>query len=97
MVTFKADLDAMRGLSTQFASVHRMLSECHAGVGAVDGTLGSGDLEGEVASFVSGWRDGRTKICNGIQGLANRLDAAVGAYGKAEHQIEAAVHRAEKR
>jgi hypothetical protein len=87
MVAFYADLDAMGDLSGQLKSVHRMLSSVGANVGSYDGTLGDGSLEAELSSFISGWHDGRTKICDGVAGLSARVDCAVEAYGKAEADI----------
>ncbi len=96
MVAFYADLDAMGALSEQLKSVHRMLSSVGSNVGSYDGALGDGGLEGELASFISGWQDGRTKICNGVAGLSSRVDCAVEAYGRTEAHISHAVKASEK-
>jgi hypothetical protein len=96
MVTFSADLDAMGALSGQLKSVHRMLSSVGANVGSYDGTLGDGDLESELTSFISGWNDGRTKICDGVAGLSARVDCAIAAYNKTEADISHAARGAGK-
>jgi hypothetical protein len=94
MVAFYADLDAMGALSGQLKSVHRMLSSVGSNVGSCDGALGDGALEGELASFVSGWQDGRTKICDGVAGLSGRVDCAIEAYSQAEAGISHAARAA---
>ncbi len=53
-------------------------------------------LEGELASFISGWQDGRTKICNGVSGLSARVDCAIEAYSKAEADISHAARASER-
>jgi hypothetical protein len=96
MVAFYADLDAMGALSGQLKSVHRMLSSQGSDVGSHGGTLGDASLEGELASFISGWQDGRTKICNGVSGLSARVDCAIEAYSKAEADISHAARASER-
>jgi hypothetical protein len=95
MVAFYADLDAMGALSEQLKSVHRMLSSVESNVGSYDGRLGDGGLEGELASFISGWHDGRAKICDGVAGLSSRVDCAVEAYSRTEAHISHAVEASE--
>ena len=87
MVAFSADLDAMGALSGQLKSVHRMLSSVGSNAGSSDGALGDGSLEAELSSFISGWQDGRTRICDGVAGLSSRVDCAVEAYSKTEADI----------
>lgn len=87
MVAFQADLDAMGALSGQLKSVHSMLSSIGGNAGTYEGELGNGALESELASFLSGWQDGRTKICNCVAGLSGRVDCAIDAYSKAEARI----------
>jgi hypothetical protein len=96
MVAFYADLDAMGALSEQLKSVHRMLSSVGSNAGSYDGALGDSGLEGELGSFIAGWQDGRTKICDGVAGLSARVDCAVDAYSRAEAHITHAVKASEK-
>jgi hypothetical protein len=87
VVAFQADLDAMGALSGQLKTVHSMLSSVGGTAGSYEGALGNEALESELASFLSGWQDGRTKICNGVAGLYGRVDCAVDAYSKTEAKI----------
>jgi hypothetical protein len=96
MVAFYADLDAMGALSGQLKSVHRMLSSVGSNVGSHGGALGDGGLEAELASFISGWQDGRTKICDGVAGLSARVDCAIEAYSKTEADVSRAARASER-
>jgi hypothetical protein len=86
VVTTNADLSALSELAGQFGVISNNLSNLGKEISA-PGAYGSGDLEGEVSSFVSGWSSGRSQIEKGVGNLSKMLKAAVGTYGKAEQAV----------
>ncbi|MDQ6837925.1 MAG: hypothetical protein M3137_06205 [Actinomycetota bacterium] len=92
MATYQVNLDALHGLSGQFATISHTLEDIKGAVSSPTGAYGSSDLEQEVGSFIDGWTDGRKKICDGVKGLGARVDAAVDAYSKAETNVQHAAH-----
>lgn len=92
MPHFEVDLDALRELRAALTRVRVSLEDVKDDVNAHDAALGSARIEDALDDFVSGWKDGRKKIINGIDGLANRLDAAIDAYTDAEDKITTSIN-----
>lgn len=90
MAELYVDVDALGELARQLSSVKAALASTKGDVDAYDARLGSERIEGALDDFVSGWRDGRRQLIEGIDGLAARLAGAVEAYIEQEAALSSA-------
>ena len=90
MADLYVDVDALTELARQLEAVKAALQHTKDDVNAYDARLGSDRIEGALDDFVSGWRDGRRQLIEGIDGLRARLQGAVEAYLEQEAALSAA-------
>ena len=90
MADLYVDVDALAELARQLEAVKAALEATKRDVNAYDARLGSERIEGALDDFVSGWRDGRRQLIEGIDGLATRLQGAIEAYLEQEAALSAA-------
>lgn len=81
------DVDALTELASQLRRIKSALSRAESDVDAHDHDLGSSAIEDALDDFIGGWKDGREKIIEGIDGLLGRIDSAVATYREAETNI----------
>jgi hypothetical protein len=81
------DLDAMQELARQLGEIRAALMEAEAAVNAFDPRLGSERIEGALNDFVSGWKDGRKRIIEGVDALIGQCQGAVDTYLENERRI----------
>ncbi|MGH2709227.1 MAG: hypothetical protein ACRDJF_09290 [Actinomycetota bacterium] len=84
------DVDALSELSRQLGEIKGSLERVSDNVDAYDSRLGSRTLEGALDDFVGGWRDGRKKIIEGIDGLLGRIQGAIDTYLEQEAKLSEA-------
>jgi hypothetical protein len=82
------DIDALDELGRQLSRIKSALSEAKEAVNAHDRGLGSPRLEEALDDFISGWRDGRRRITEGIEGLLGAVQESVQAYLENERNIQ---------
>ncbi len=80
MAELYVDVDALRELSRQLDEVKTSLQQARDEISQSPGRLGSSRIGGELEDFVGGWKDGRRKIIEGIDGLQGRIRTAIDAY-----------------
>ena len=90
MADLYVDVDALSELARQLEAVKAALAATNEGVNVYDARLGSARIEGALDDFVSGWRDGRRQLIEGIDGLRARLLGAIEAYREQEAALAAA-------
>ena len=90
MADLYVDVDALTELARQLEAVKAALEHTKDSVNAYDARLGSDRIEGAIDDFVSGWRDGRRQLIEGIDGLRARLQGAVETYLEQEAALSAA-------
>ena len=90
MADLYVDVDALTELARQLEAVKAALAATKGDVDAYDARLGSDRIEGALDDFVSGWRDGRRQLMEGIDGLRARLAGAIEAYREQEAALSAA-------
>lgn len=81
------DVDALCELARRLQQIKSSLESAADTVNARDGRLGSNEIEGALDDFIKGWRDGRKKIVESIDGLVGRIQGAIEAYEEQERQI----------
>ena len=84
------DPDALSELARQLQQVKAALQNADERVGAYGGRLGSERIEDALDDFVNGWRDGRRKIIEGIDGLLGRVNGAIETYLEQEEKLSEA-------
>jgi hypothetical protein len=84
------DVDALNELSRQLNQIRSSLEHAPATPDAYGGRLGSSKIEGALDDFISGWRDGRKKIIQAIDGLQEKIHGAIEAYQKQEQALSGA-------
>ncbi|MGH8907526.1 MAG: hypothetical protein ACRD0K_13620 [Egibacteraceae bacterium] len=87
MADLYVDVDALNELSRQLGQVKASLERASDDVSAYDSRLGSSRIEGALDDFVGGWRDGRKKIIEGIDGLLGRIQGAIDTYNEQEAKL----------
>ena len=90
MADLYVDVDALGELSRQLSQIKAALESADDSVDAKDGRLGSERIEDALDDFIDGWKDGRKKIIEGIDGLMDRIQGAVDAYLAQEAEISKA-------
>jgi hypothetical protein len=90
MADLYVDMDALSELSRQLEQIKASLERAKGIVEARDHAIGSSSVEDALDEFVSGWKDGRRKIIEGIDGLLGRIQAAVEAYREQEQALSRA-------
>lgn len=81
------DLDAMQELARQLGEIRAALTEAEAGVNAFDARLGSERIEDALNDFVSGWKDGRKRIIEGVDALIGQCQGSIDTYLENERRI----------
>ena len=84
------DVDALAQLARQLGAVRAALARAERSLGADRARLGSARIGAALDDFVSGWRDGRRQLIEGIDGLAARVAGAIEAYREQEAALSAA-------
>ncbi len=87
MAELYVDVDALGELSRQLQQVKQSLEGAKDDLGAYDRRLGSERIRDELEDFVDGWKDGRKKLIEGIDGLLGRVKGATEAYSKQEQEL----------
>lgn len=90
MADLYVDVDALLELLRQLEEVESSLKEVKANIRQSNERLGSSDIGNALEDFVQGWRDGRGKIINGIDGLQGRIRIAIQAYLEQEEALSGA-------
>ena len=90
MADLYVDVDALNELLRQLDEVKASLLQAKADVSQSDQRLGSSRMRGELEDFVEGWKDGRRKIIEGIDGLQGRIRMAIDAYSTQEAALSKA-------
>ena len=90
MADLYVDVDALGELARQLSQIKAALESADDGVDAKDGRLGSERIEDALDDFIDGWKDGRKKIIEGIDGLMGRIQGAVDTYQAQEAEIAGA-------
>ena len=90
MADLYVDVDALTELARQLKAVRAALEHTKDSVNAYDAHLGSDRIESALDDFVSGWRDGRRQLIEGIDGLRARLRGAIETYLEQEAALSAA-------
>ena len=87
-VDLYVDLDALGELALKLSQVKAALERS----GTIAGSAGCGSpgLEEALEEFIDGWRDGRRKIIEGIDGELNKIRGAADAYREQEAMISKA-------
>jgi hypothetical protein len=86
-VDLYVDPEALEELARQLAQVKRSLEEAGEVPDTYQGRLGSGRIEDAVSDFIGGWKDGRRKIIEGVDGLIGRVEGAIDTYRRQEEEI----------
>ena len=81
------DVDALKAMSGHLDEIKASLKDAAGDVNRYDRRLGSSRIEDALDEFVEGWRDGRQKILEGIDGLHDRIRMAIDAYLKQEDAL----------
>jgi hypothetical protein len=81
------DLDAMNELTRQLGQIRGALTDPKDDINDYAGRLGSERIEDALNDFVSGWKDGRKKILEAIDGLLAKAQGAVDTYLDLEQQV----------
>lgn len=81
------DLDAMAELTRQLGQIKAALTEPDEHIDSYAPRLGSERIEEALHEFVSGWKDGRKKIIEAIDGLLAKAQGAVDTYLDLEQQV----------
>jgi hypothetical protein len=81
------DIEALTEMHRQMGSICQALEDAGDNVNAYDSALGSPRIEGKLNDFVSGWKDGRKKIKDGVQSLAEAVQGACDSYNENEDNI----------
>ena len=92
MADLSVDVDALTELARQLEAVKAALQDTKGDVNAYDARLGSDRIADALDDFVSGWRDGRQQLIEGIEGLGTRLAGAVETYREQEAALSAAAN-----
>ena len=87
---FYVDIDACTEMYSQMGSISQALEDAEGNVNAYDSALGSERIEGKLNDFVSGWEDGRKKIKDGVNSLAEAVKGACDTYMENENNIKQA-------
>ncbi len=90
MADLYVDVDALAELARQLEAVRAALEHTKDSINAYDARLGSDRIADALDDFVSGWRDGRRQLIEGIDGLRARLTGAVETYREQEAALSAA-------
>ena len=90
MADIFVDVHALSELSRQLQEVKQALRSADRDVDAHDGRLGSERIEDALDDFIGGWRDGRKKLIEGIDGLLERIQGAVDVYLEQEARLSEA-------
>lgn len=90
MADLYVDVDALTQLARQLESVKAALTAAKDEVNSYDARLGSARIENALDDFVSGWRDGRKQLIEGIDGLRQRIAGAIETYRQQEAALSAA-------
>ena len=90
MADLYVDVDALAELARQLEAVKAALADTKDDVNAYDARLGSKGIEDALDDFVSGWRDGRRQLIEGIDGLRTRIEGAITTYREQEAALSAA-------
>ena len=81
------DLDAMEELARQLGQIRAALAEADDSVNLFDSRLGSERIEDALNDFVSGWKDGRKRIIEAVEGLMGSCQGSVDTYLENERRI----------
>lgn len=84
------DLDALGELALQLSQVKAALERSGTLAASAAGCGGSRMVEEAVEEFIDGWRDGRRKIIEGIDGELDKIRGAADAYREQEAKISRA-------
>ena len=90
MADLFVDVDGLLELSRRLEEVKTSLQQVRQDVGQSPARLGSSRLGSALDDFVDGWKDGRRKIIEGIDGLQGRIRTAVDAYSEQEEALSSA-------
>jgi hypothetical protein len=90
MADLYVDVDALTELSRQLQQVKASLERVSDDMSPYIGRLGPSRIEGGLGDFVDGWRDGRKKLIEGIDGLLGRIQGAVDMYSEQEKKLSEA-------
>jgi len=74
------DLDALEELVRQLGQIRASLEDAGERVDRFDHRLGSVRIGDALDDFVSGWKDGRQKIIEGIDALIGKCQGASESY-----------------
>jgi hypothetical protein len=81
------DLDALDLLARQLGQIKDALAMAKENVTEFDARLGSPRLHDSLDDFVKGWKDGRKKITEDVDGLVDKITGAAEAYRANEKEI----------
>jgi rubrerythrin len=81
------DLDAMQELANQLGQIRAALMEAEAAVNTFDPRLGSERIEEALNDFVSGWKDGRKRIIEGVEALMGKCHGSIDTYLENERRV----------
>ena len=90
MADLYVDVDALLELCGQLEEVKSSLRQAKADLSPSDQRLGSPDIGDALDGFADGWKGGRSKIIEGINGLQGRIRMAVAAYLEQEEALSGA-------
>ncbi|MGQ0679496.1 MAG: hypothetical protein ACT4OM_07560 [Actinomycetota bacterium] len=82
------DVEALTELARQLTEIRSSLEQVSDALDPVG--LGTGKLLGALEDFVGGWRDGRQRIIEAIEGLLGRIQGAVNTYLEQERVLSEA-------
>jgi hypothetical protein len=81
------DIDALGELARQLSRIKVAMTEAQKSVDVYDQRLGSPRLEERLDDFISGWKDGRKRIIEEIDGLLEAVEGSIDAYLESERKI----------
>ena len=81
------DLDALDLLARQLGQIKAALADAKDHFAEFDARLGSARMADSLDGFVKGWKDGRKKILDEVDGLVEQVKGAAEAYAENEKQI----------
>jgi hypothetical protein len=81
------DLPALEELVRQLGQIRASLEKAGDRVDAFDARLRSERIEEALNDFVSGWKDGRRKIIEGIDALLGKCQGAADTYADQEQAV----------
>ena len=90
MADLYVDVSALSELSRQLEQIKSSLHHASGTSHAYQGRLGSHAMEKALKDFISGWKDGRKKIIEAIDGLLGQIKGAIEAYEAQEKALSGA-------